>query len=50
MNLTQYINEVERRMIKDAVEQCGGNISKTAETLGITRQALQHKLRKIEFP
>lgn len=49
LNLTEYINEVEKRMIKDALRSSDGNISRAAESLGITRQALQHKLRKIEF-
>ena len=49
MNLTEYLSELEKRLVKDAVASCGGNISKAADKLGITRQALQHKLRKIEL-
>lgn len=48
MNLTEYVSEVERRMIRDAISRSNGNISKAAEGLGITRQALQHKLRKMD--
>lgn len=46
INLTDYIGEVEKLIIEDALSKNNGNISKTAEALGITRQALQHKLRK----
>ena len=48
MNLTEYMSEIERRMIKDAIAKNNGNISRAAEKLGITRQALQHKLRKMD--
>lgn len=46
INLTDYMGEVEKLIIEDALNKNNGNISKTAEALGITRQALQHKLRK----
>ncbi len=49
MNLTEYMCELEARLVRDAVSSCGGNISKAADKLGITRQALQHKLRKMEL-
>ena len=49
LNLTDYLSEVEKRLVRDAISSCGGNISKAADQLGITRQALQHKLRKIEM-
>ncbi|WP_130864102.1 sigma-54 interaction domain-containing protein [Bacilliculturomica massiliensis] len=49
LNLIEYMNEMEKALVKDAMEQCGGNVSRAAERLGITRQALQHKLRKMEF-
>ena len=44
--LDRYINEVEKRVIKDTFIQCAGNISKTAQALQIKRQTLQHKLKK----
>ncbi len=49
INLIDYINDVEKSLIEGALEKYGGNISKAAESLGITRQALQHKLKSRHF-
>lgn len=49
INLTEYIGSLEYSLIKNALDRSGGNVSKAAESLGITRQALQHKLRKMEL-
>lgn len=49
MNLTEYMSQLEKRLVRDAIAGCNGNISKAADKLGITRQALQHKLRKMEL-
>lgn len=45
-NLTDYIAEAERTLLQKALDHYGGNVSKAAESLGITRQALQYKLKK----
>ncbi|PAB57932.1 sigma-54 interaction domain-containing protein [Anaeromicrobium sediminis] len=37
---------IEKEMIKDALNNNNGNISKAADLLGIKRQTLQHKLKK----
>lgn len=37
---------MEREHVQKAVEQCGGNMSRAAEMLGITRQTLYAKMKK----
>lgn len=51
VSLQQILGDVERRVLSKAVHENGGNISKTARTLGVSRQNLQYRLRKnkIEF-
>lgn len=44
--LDQYLDQMEQQIIKDAMVNAGGNISKAAESLQIKRQTLQHKLKK----
>ncbi len=44
--LDVYMAEIEKAIIKNAMIQAGGNISKGAESLQIKRQTLQHKLKK----
>lgn len=46
MNLPDLIEEFERDAISQVLENCSGNVSRTAEALGIKRQALQYKLNK----
>lgn len=45
-SLDDILEEVERSLITNAMAECGGNISKSAEKLCIKRQTLQHKLKK----
>lgn len=45
--LPEAIDLVERGMIKRAMAQTAGNITRAARLLGITRQSLQYKLSKI---
>jgi DNA-binding NtrC family response regulator len=40
------LEEMEKRMILYALERTAGNLTKTAEELGITRQTMYNKLRK----
>ncbi len=42
------LEDAERRLIETAIERCGGNKSKAAELLGISRTRLYRKLREIE--
>lgn len=44
--LDEYLEEIEYRIIEDALLESGGNISKAAQKLQIKRQTLQHKLKK----
>ena len=40
------LEQMEQEHVQRAVEQCHGNMSRTAEMLGITRQTLYKKLKK----
>ncbi|MEK3884313.1 sigma-54 dependent transcriptional regulator [Paenibacillus sp. PL2-23] len=46
--LYDVLEEVEGRMIVDALEKTGGNQSRAAELLGISRNALIYKMKRIE--
>lgn len=43
------LEENERRMVAQALEQAGGNISHAAATLGITRAALYRRIEKFDL-
>ncbi len=45
-SLDEYLENVEKSIIKEALAASDGNISKAAELLEIKRQTLQHKLKK----
>ncbi len=47
LNLCHKVNELEQKMINKAMHICGGNITSAAKCLGIPRQTLQYKLRKL---
>lgn len=47
--LDKYMGEIETKIIRDALLETGGNISKAAEILQIKRQTLQHKLKKYKL-
>ena len=40
------LEQMEQEHVQRAVDQCHGNMSRTAEMLGITRQTLYKKLKK----
>lgn len=44
--LQSLMDNYERQIIVQALEYCGYNISRTAQTLGILRQSLQYRIRK----
>lgn len=44
--LQSLLDDYEHQILLQALEHCGGNISRTAETLGILRQSLQYRIRK----
>lgn len=43
------LEEMERRMIREAVDRLGGNLSAVAAELGITRQTLYNKLKRYKL-
>lgn len=45
-SLDEILEQLEKSLISGAMTEFGGNISKSAEKLGIKRQTLQHKLKK----
>lgn len=44
--LDKYLDDIEAKIISEALLEARGNISKAAEALHIKRQTLQHKLKK----
>lgn len=42
----QTLDEMEKDLVKRAVDQCNGNLSQAATTLGITRQTLYNKMKR----
>ncbi|MCQ5128478.1 sigma 54-interacting transcriptional regulator [Butyricicoccus faecihominis] len=46
-NVRQAMQEAARRCIRQALEQNGNNISRTAKAVGLTRQNLQHYIKKL---
>lgn len=47
LSLNEYLNKIEEKLIIEALKINDYNITKTAEYLGIKRQGLQYKLKKI---
>ena len=43
------LEEVERRAISDALKRYGGNLSKAALALGVTRQSLYRRIEKLNL-
>lgn len=49
ISLDKYLAGLEKNIIKENLADFRGNISKTAEVLGIKRQTLQHKIKKYKI-
>jgi arginine utilization regulatory protein len=49
MPLDDYFKEIEKLLIKEALDKAKGNISQGAKALGIKRQTLQHKMKKYDL-
>lgn len=45
-NLNEILERIEKDIIITTLDKYNGNITKTAEALGLKRQTLQHKLKK----
>ena len=46
-DLDTAVENLERRMIAEAIQKAGGNKFKAARALGLTRQNLQYKLKRL---
>ncbi len=46
VNLNDYVDSIEKKILEEVLESTQHNISKSAEMLGISRQNLQYKLKK----
>jgi two-component system, NtrC family, response regulator AtoC len=49
-SMREEVRSLERARIVSALEQCGGNQSKTANLLGISRRTLTSRLAEFELP
>jgi DNA-binding protein Fis len=47
---TLNLAELEKLAVKEALEQCGGNRTKAAKTLGTNVRTLQRKIRQYDLP
>ncbi|MCF6097543.1 sigma 54-interacting transcriptional regulator [Thermovorax subterraneus] len=47
LNLNEALGRVESELIKKAIRESKGNVTRAARMLGIPRQTLQYKLRKL---
>jgi DNA-binding NtrC family response regulator len=45
--ISDAVEALERRMIEDALRQCHGNKQRAAQTLGLSRQGLIKKLKRL---
>ena len=45
-SLKACLEAVERRMVAKALADCGGNITRSASQLGLSRSGLQKKMRR----
>jgi Nif-specific regulatory protein len=49
LKLKDAVDELEKRMVREALEVCGGNRSLAAKRLGLSRQGLINKIGKFGF-
>jgi DNA-binding NtrC family response regulator len=49
-SLKDAVSDLERERIVDALNQCGGNQTKAAEMLGISRRTLLNRLDVYNLP
>ncbi len=48
-NLPKYLDEMERTLLMEILEKSGSNITQAAKTLGISRQNLQYKIKRLNL-
>ncbi|MEM8931731.1 MAG: sigma 54-interacting transcriptional regulator, partial [Acidobacteriota bacterium] len=46
-NLTEQVDALERRLIRNALDAAGGVLTRAAEALGLHRNSLTHKMRRL---
>ena len=46
-DLLAFLSRIERRLVQEALEQCGGNQVRAAALLGITRDQLRYRLKRL---
>ena len=49
-SLFTAVEALERRMIADALKETGGNKQRAAQNLGLSRQGLLKKLKRLALP
>ncbi|MFP5261642.1 MAG: helix-turn-helix domain-containing protein, partial [Blastocatellia bacterium] len=47
--IAEAVEELERRMIQDALRRSSGNIARAAKELGLTRRGLYMKMDRLNF-
>jgi two-component system response regulator HupR/HoxA len=47
--LAEAVEELERRMIQEALRRCSGNIARAAKELGLSRKGLYLKMDRLNF-
>ncbi|MBX2868038.1 MAG: sigma-54 dependent transcriptional regulator [Acidiferrobacterales bacterium] len=47
--IDEHLNNIEKALIKDALDKSGGNITKAAALLGTTFRSLRYKIKKLEI-
>ena len=45
-NLKDYVDGLEKQLVLEALDECGGKKGKAAQLLGLTRFSLRHQLKK----
>jgi PAS domain S-box-containing protein len=48
-NLSESVADTEKKMIETMIEKCGGNLTRTAHKLGISRVTLWRKIKKFDI-
>ena len=45
-DLPRFVEEIEQRLVREALDRCAGNQSQAARSLGLTERNLRYKLTK----
>ena len=47
LNLDEALEEMERRLVREALDASGGNVTRAAELLGVSFRSLRYRLKKL---